>query len=208
MRNRYWTITIACSVAIFLHCGINAFNHQATKEYDILILSPMEAYNDAVRCYLSKNYPDAAWKFGLVLYWYPNWFLNGKSIYYLGNSLFLLGQTLSADSVFTLGINPADTNIYYKNILGKVKCAFVLKQWNRLVDYVGDSTIRHVGGYVGDSLGKKKVRFYNAIGRALVRSPGFEDSIFTLVEKLSSDEELVQAIESMHTKIAHSSSED
>jgi TolA-binding protein len=56
------------------------------KMYDKLILAPMDAYNEAMRLYLAGKYWDAGFAFGKVLSLFPNFHLNDKAKWYLGDS--------------------------------------------------------------------------------------------------------------------------
>jgi outer membrane protein assembly factor BamD (BamD/ComL family) len=53
--------------------------------YDKLILAPMDAYNEAMRLYIAEKYWDAGFAFGKVLSLYPNFHLNDKAKWYLGD---------------------------------------------------------------------------------------------------------------------------
>lgn len=53
--------------------------------YDILILAPMDAYNEAMRLYLAGKYWDAGFAFGKVLSLFPNFHLNDKAKWYMGD---------------------------------------------------------------------------------------------------------------------------
>jgi TolA-binding protein len=53
--------------------------------YDKLILAPMDAYNEAMRLYLAGKYWDAGFAFGKVLSLFPNFHLNDKAKWYLGD---------------------------------------------------------------------------------------------------------------------------
>jgi len=55
------------------------------KLYDKLILAPMDAYNEAMRLYLAEKYWEAGFAFGKVLSLYPNFHLNDKAKWYLGD---------------------------------------------------------------------------------------------------------------------------
>lgn len=56
------------------------------KMYDKLILAPMDAYNEAMRLYLAGKYWEAGFAFGKVLSLFPNFHLNDKAKWYLGDS--------------------------------------------------------------------------------------------------------------------------
>ena len=53
--------------------------------YDKLILAPMDAYNEAMRLYLAGKYWEAGFAFGKVLALFPNFHLNDKAKWYLGD---------------------------------------------------------------------------------------------------------------------------
>ncbi len=53
--------------------------------YDKLILAPMDAYQEAMRLYLAGKYWEAQFAFGKVLALFPNFHLNDKVHWYLGD---------------------------------------------------------------------------------------------------------------------------
>ncbi len=59
---------------------------ESKRLYDQLILAPMDAYNEAMRLYLAGKYWEAAFAFGKVLSLFPNFHLNDKATWYMGNS--------------------------------------------------------------------------------------------------------------------------
>ena len=59
---------------------------ESKRLYDELILAPMDAYNEAMRLYLAGKYWEASFAFGKVLSLFPNFHLNDKATWYLGNS--------------------------------------------------------------------------------------------------------------------------
>ncbi|MDD5673004.1 MAG: hypothetical protein PHC61_02475 [Chitinivibrionales bacterium] len=58
---------------------------ESKRLYDRLILAPMDAYNEAMRLYLAGKYWLASFAFGKVISLYPNFYLNDKAMFYLGN---------------------------------------------------------------------------------------------------------------------------
>jgi tetratricopeptide (TPR) repeat protein len=58
---------------------------ESRRLYDRLILAPMNAYNEAMRLYLAKKYWEASFAFGKVISLFPNFHLNDKATFYLGN---------------------------------------------------------------------------------------------------------------------------
>ena len=59
---------------------------ESKRLYDQLILAPMDAYNEAMRLYLAGKYWEASFAFGKVMSLYPNFYLNDKATYYMGDS--------------------------------------------------------------------------------------------------------------------------
>ena len=58
---------------------------ESKRMYDQLILAPMDAYNEAMRLYLAGKYWEASYAFGKVISLYPNFYLNDKATFYMGN---------------------------------------------------------------------------------------------------------------------------
>jgi TolA-binding protein len=70
------------------------------KLYDKLILAPMDAYNEAMRLYLAGKYWEAGFAFGKVLSLFPNFHLNDKAKWYMGDSYTKLYMNDIAREVF------------------------------------------------------------------------------------------------------------
>jgi TolA-binding protein len=68
--------------------------------YDKLILAPMDAYNEAMRLYIAEKYWEAGFAFGKVLSLYPNFHLNDKAKWYLGDCYSKLYMNDIAREVF------------------------------------------------------------------------------------------------------------
>jgi hypothetical protein len=197
--------TVLCLVALLVQCGRIMFNYQTQRVYERIILMPMEDYNDAMRCYLSKKYMDAMWKFGIVSCKYPRFFLTDLTVCYMGNSLFLSGLVFAADSVFRIAMpKPPDDRSRRKIRLGKMKCALAMKKWPLLLEYTADTTIR----FISEDLSASRVSVYRAVGRAIANAPALEDSILKTVERESDDEELVQTMRITRRATGQSSNED
>ncbi len=58
---------------------------ESKRLYDQLIVAPMDAYNEAMRLYLAGKYWEASFAFGKVLSLFPNFHLNDKATWYMGN---------------------------------------------------------------------------------------------------------------------------
>ncbi|MBD3419373.1 MAG: tetratricopeptide repeat protein [Chitinivibrionales bacterium] len=59
---------------------------ESQRLYDKLILAPMNAYNEAMKLYHAGKYWEAGFAFGKVMTLFPNFHLNDKASYYMGNS--------------------------------------------------------------------------------------------------------------------------
>jgi len=55
------------------------------RMYDQLVLAPNDAYSEAMRLYLAGKYWEASYAFGKVISLFPNFHLNDKATWYLGN---------------------------------------------------------------------------------------------------------------------------
>lgn len=58
---------------------------ESKRLYDRLILAPMDAYNEAMRLYMAGKYWDASFAFGKVISLFPNFHLNDKASWYMGD---------------------------------------------------------------------------------------------------------------------------
>lgn len=59
---------------------------ESKRLYDQLVLAPNDAYSEAMRLYLAGKYLEASYAFGKVISLFPNFHLNDKATWYLGNS--------------------------------------------------------------------------------------------------------------------------
>jgi TolA-binding protein len=73
---------------------------ESKRLYDQLILAPMDAYNEAMRLYLAGKYWEAGFAFGKVISLYPNFYLNDKASYYMGNSYRFLQMNTVAREIY------------------------------------------------------------------------------------------------------------
>jgi hypothetical protein len=74
-----------------IQCSQMIFSMKSKNAYDGLILKPMNLYNSGMRNYLSGNYWDASFFWAELLTKCPDFFLNDKATYYLGNCYRYLG---------------------------------------------------------------------------------------------------------------------
>jgi hypothetical protein len=80
------------------------FSMKSKNAYDGLILKPMNLYNSGMRNYLSGNYWDASFFWAELLTKCPDFFLNDKATYYLGNCYRYLGMFNNAKITLNEGI--------------------------------------------------------------------------------------------------------
>jgi TolA-binding protein len=73
---------------------------ESKRLYDQLILAPMDAYNEAMRLYLAGKYWEASYAFGKVISLYPNFYLNDKATFYMGNCYRFLQMNGTARAVY------------------------------------------------------------------------------------------------------------
>jgi tetratricopeptide (TPR) repeat protein len=73
---------------------------ESKRMYDQLILAPMDAYNEAMRLYLAGKYWEASYAFGKVISLYPNFYLNDKATFYMGNCYRFLQMNGTARAVY------------------------------------------------------------------------------------------------------------
>jgi TolA-binding protein len=83
---------------------------ESKRLYDILILAPMDAYNEAMRLYLGGKYWEAGYAFGKVQSLYPNFYLNDKASYYMGDSYKKLYMNETARSIFKSALEEYTTS--------------------------------------------------------------------------------------------------
>jgi len=59
---------------------------ESRRMYDRLILAPMDAYQEAMRLFFEGRYWEAGFAFGKVIALFPNFHLNDKATFYMGES--------------------------------------------------------------------------------------------------------------------------
>ncbi len=77
---------------------------ESKRLYERLVLAPMNAYNEAMRLYVAKKYWEAGFAFGKVLALFPNFHLNDKATYYMGDCYTQLRLHGIAREVFKEGL--------------------------------------------------------------------------------------------------------
>ncbi len=83
---------------------------ESKRLYERLVLAPMNAYNEAMRLYVAKKYWEAGFAFGKVLALFPNFHLNDKATYYMGDCYTQLRLHGIARQVFKEGLAEYSTS--------------------------------------------------------------------------------------------------
>ncbi|MFW5960780.1 MAG: tetratricopeptide repeat protein, partial [Chitinivibrionales bacterium] len=83
---------------------------ESRRLHDKLMLAPRDAYNKAMRLYSAGKYWEASYAFGKVLTLYPNFHLNDKAAYYMGDSYSELRLNNIARKVFEEALDEYSTS--------------------------------------------------------------------------------------------------
>ncbi len=164
---------------------------ESKRLYDQLILAPMDAYNEAMRLYLAGKYWEAAFAFGKVVSLYPNFYLNDKAAYYMGDSYKKLYMNETARSVFKSALEEYTTSEMRSKYLyglesidyreGKYEDA--LKNHAFITNLYAESDIRPDADYLAGEIHFIR-KNYNAaeqlLGRIKAGSPAYLYAQYTL----------------------------
>jgi|WetSurMetagenome_2_1015567.scaffolds.fasta_scaffold67063_1 hypothetical protein len=164
---------------------------ESKRLYDQLILAPMDAYNEAMRLYLAGKYWEASFAFGKVVSLYPNFYLNDKAAYYMGDSYKRLYLNETARAVFKSALEEYTTSDMRSKYLyglegidyreGKYEDA--LKEHAFITNLYGESDIRPDADYVAGEIHFLR-KNYNAAEQLLNRikpgSPSYLYAQYTL----------------------------
>jgi len=129
---------------------------ESKRLYEQLILAPMDAYNQAMRLYKAGKYWEASFAFGKVLSLFPNFHLNDKVTYYLGDCYTKLRLHGIARQTFQEGLAEYTTSEVRANYLyglevldyreGKYKDA--LKNHAFISNLYGQSEVKPDADYI------------------------------------------------------------
>jgi len=100
--------TLALKVATDF--GHTREQRESKRLYDRLILAPMDAYNEAMRLYTAGKYWEASFAFGKVLSLFPNFHLNDKASFYMGDCYHKLHLNSIARDVFKQSLEEYTTS--------------------------------------------------------------------------------------------------
>jgi len=83
---------------------------ESKRLYDRLVVAPMDTYQEAMRLYVAGRYWEAAFAYGKLLTLYPNFFLNDKAVYYMGDCYKQLYMNETAREVFRAALDEYTTS--------------------------------------------------------------------------------------------------
>jgi tetratricopeptide (TPR) repeat protein len=164
---------------------------ESKRLYDQLILAPMDAYNEAMRLYLAGKYWESSFAFGKVVSLYPNFYLNDKAAYYMGDSYKRLYMNETARAVFKSALEEYTTSdMRAKYLYGLETIDFregkyedALKNHAFITNLYAESDIRPDADYVAGEIHFLR-KNYNAaeqlLGRIKVGSPSYLYAQYTL----------------------------
>jgi tetratricopeptide (TPR) repeat protein len=97
--------------------GYTREQRESRRLYNLLILAPMNAYLEAMRLYSEKRFWEAGFAFGKVLSLYPNFHLNDRATFYLGNCYRFMRMNDISRSVYKEGLSEYTTSDVRANFL-------------------------------------------------------------------------------------------
>jgi len=164
---------------------------ESKRMYDLLILAPMDAYNEAMRLYLAGKYWEASYAFGKVLSLYPSFYLNDKASFYMGNCYRFLQMNGIAREVYKSALEEYTTsdmrpkylygleNIDYRE--GKYEDA--LKNHAFITNLYGESEIRPDADYLAGEIHFMRKNYTAAeqlLGKLKAGDPSYLYAQYTL----------------------------
>jgi tetratricopeptide (TPR) repeat protein len=97
--------------------GYTREQRESRHLYNVLIMGPMTAYLEAMKLYSDKKYWEASFAFGKVLALYPNFHLNDRATYYMGDCYSKLRMNDIARETFKGGLAEYTTSEVRANYL-------------------------------------------------------------------------------------------
>lgn len=150
--------TIAGKVSVDF--GKTREQQESQRLYNKLILAPMDAYNEAMRLYLAGKYWEAGFAFGKVLSLFPNFHLNDKATWYMGNCYRFLYMNDIAREVYKNALEEYTTSetrskyLYGLQALDyrEEKYDDALKNHAFIINLYGESDIRPDADYLAGEI--------------------------------------------------------
>jgi tetratricopeptide (TPR) repeat protein len=109
----FLTITALCFSLIGCSTlGMRAFERRSLRLYEQLLICPCwpDSYNVAMQFYIDGRYWDAAFEFGKLLSLYPNYYINDKTTFYLGDCFIRLRCNGIAREILTQALKDYPTS--------------------------------------------------------------------------------------------------
>ena len=141
---KFYNYGILAGFLLFMQCSQMIFAMKSKKEYDSLIYLPMNLYNSGMRNYISGNYWKASFYWAELLTKCPEFYLDDKATYYLGNCYRYLGMFTISKITLEEGIQSYDKSdmiLRNKYSLGSIN--FIERKY--------DSTLVKCGIVISDS---------------------------------------------------------
>jgi tetratricopeptide (TPR) repeat protein len=83
---------------------------ESRRLYNKLVVAPMDTYQEAMRLYVAGRYWEAAFAFGKLITLFPQFYLNDKAVYYMGDSYKQLYMNQTAREVFREALDEYTTS--------------------------------------------------------------------------------------------------
>jgi tetratricopeptide (TPR) repeat protein len=133
---------------------------ESRRLYNQLIAEPQNAYNEAMKLYVEGKYWEASFAFGKVLTLFPNFHLNDKVMYYMGNSYRFLHLNDIARDMYTEGMDKfSASQVRPKYLYGLMKIDYTeakyesaLKRHAFIVNLYPESDIRADADYLAGEI--------------------------------------------------------
>jgi TolA-binding protein len=192
-RRRHIIRIIACGVIAALTIGCTGLSMMSFKEnskhlYDKLILAPMDAYNEAMRLYLAGKFWQASFAFGKVISLFPNFHLNDKAFWYLGDCYTKLNLNQIARDVFSQSLEEfTSSEMRPKYLFGLERLDYregnydeALKEHAFIINFYPESEIRFDADYLAGEIQFMRKNFIAAEKLLSNLKPGHPKYLFAL----------------------------
>jgi tetratricopeptide (TPR) repeat protein len=83
---------------------------ESRRMYGKLVVAPMDAYQEAMRLYTAGRYWEASFAFGRLIALYPNFYLNDRAVYFMGDCYKKLFMNNTAREVFRAALDEYTTS--------------------------------------------------------------------------------------------------
>ncbi len=133
---------------------------ESRRLYNQLIAEPQNAYNEAMKLYVEGKYWEASFAFGKVMTLFPNFHLNDKVMYFMGNCYRFLRMKSIAHDMYSEGLdNYSASQMRPKYLYGLMQLDYsegdyesALKRHAFIVNLYPDSDIRTDADYLAGEI--------------------------------------------------------